>query len=188
MQPEVRLRHGREPRREHTQQHTARRGAGWQAHPSELCRCPARRSRSRLRPRAQLAIIRLFGDAAARAPTCGTCPARTPRRIPARIETVDGPHRAPCTVAGLQLGLERTDARCVPQRGSETKRVFFSDLAHLSPDLASPTDTPHTWRPPLAGRDLSDRHAARAHRTHKTRAASLMLDKRLSNTRSGGFD
>ena len=70
---------------------------------SELCRCPARRSRSRLRPRAQLAIIRLFGDAAARAPTCGTYPARTPHRIPARIETLQRPHRARCSVASLQL-------------------------------------------------------------------------------------
>ena len=72
VQPVVRLRHGGEPRRKHAQQHTARAGAGWQAHPSKLCCCPARRSRSRLRPRAQLAIIGLFGDAAARAPTCGT--------------------------------------------------------------------------------------------------------------------
>ena len=39
MQPEVRLRCGRELWREQAQQHSARAGAGWQAHPSELCRC-----------------------------------------------------------------------------------------------------------------------------------------------------
>ena len=57
-----------------------------------------------------------------------------PRRILERIEAVHGPRRSPCTVAGLQLGLERTNERRVPQRGSETKREFFSDLAHLCLD------------------------------------------------------
>ena len=131
MQPEVRLRHGQEPRRKHTQQHTARAGAGWQAHPSELCRCPARRSRSRLRPRAQLATTRVFGDATARAPTCGTCPARTPWPIHARFETLQRAHCGRCSTPRLQLWLQRTDERFVPQRGSETKREFFSHLRHL---------------------------------------------------------
>ena len=53
-----------------------------------------------------------------------------------RAEVLHGPRRSPCSFAGPQPGLERTDERRVPQRGSETKREFFSDLAHLSPDLA----------------------------------------------------
>ena len=137
MQPEVRLRHGREPRREHAEQHTARAGAGWQAHPSELCRCPARRSRSRLRPRAQLAIIRVFGGAAARAPTCGTYPARTPWPIHARTAWLQHPCRARCNQPGLQPQLERTDERLVPQRGSEANREKTSDLTHLGLDHAT---------------------------------------------------
>ena len=133
----MRLRHGREAWRGHAQQHTARAGAGWQAHPSELCRCPARRSRSRLRPRAQLAIIRVFGGAAARAPTCGTYPARTPHRIPARFGWLQRALYARCNHGVALARLRNARRRSVPQDRSDAKCEKTSDPCHLPADLAA---------------------------------------------------
>ena len=138
MQPGVRLRHGREPRREHAEQHTARAGAGWQAHLGEPERRQARRGRSSHRPRAQLVVSRPLGDAAATSSTCGTQPARTPCRSLERVEVLHGAHRPACSFAGLQPCLGRTDERRVPQDGSETKRHVFSDLTHLRLDPIPP--------------------------------------------------
>ena len=139
-QPVVRLNCGRELWRDQAQQHSVRAGAGWQAHLGELERGPAQCTRSGPCPRADVPVSQPHRNAAATSPTCGTCPARTPWPIPARIETIQRAHRGRCIVAGLQLGLERTDERRVPQRGSETKREFFSDLAHLCLDPTMKAD------------------------------------------------
>ena len=53
--------------------------------------------------------------------------------IHARVEVLHGAQRPACSFAGPQPGLERTDERRVPQRGSEHLRqnVSFSQICGL---------------------------------------------------------
>ena len=112
-----------------------RAGAGWQAHLGEPKRWEARRRRFSPPSRAHLAIIRRVGDAAASSLTCGTHCSSVRSSPSWRPATLQGARHSPCSVAGLQLGLERTDERCVPQHGSDANREETSDLCHLPPDL-----------------------------------------------------
>ena len=104
VQPEVRLRCGREAWHEHAHQHTAREGAGYQAqaHLGEPERRQAQRHRSSHRWRAHLVVSRPLGDAAAASPSCTPSPARKPWPIHEWIETIPRPHCARCMVSSLQ--------------------------------------------------------------------------------------
>ena len=119
-----------------------RAGAGWQAHLGEPKRWEARRRRFSPPSRAHLAIIRRVGDAAASSLTCGTHCSSVRSSPSWRPATLHGARHSPCSVAGLQLGLERTDERCVPQHVSDANREETSDLCHLPPDLTKMKSEP----------------------------------------------
>ena len=120
-------------------------GAGWLAHwlpatpglwqPREGSLCCRRRCRSshlRACMTAPRRLIRSGGrwhrsdvfSRFASDPCCGTHRSSVRSSPSCRPATLHGECRAPCSVAGLQLGLERTDEQCVPQ---------VSELAAVSP-------------------------------------------------------